>query len=57
MSVDRILQAEILSNQQARKRQNGKVQVFEGGKPSTDRGGLLQRELESSQTVILLSSS
>ena len=57
ISADRTPLAEISSSQQAQKRQNGKVQVFEGRKPSVDKDGPSPNEPESSQAEILLSSS
>ena len=53
MLADRTPLAEISSSQQVRKRQNGKFQVFDGGKPSVDKDGPPQNEPESSQSVIL----
>ncbi len=57
MLADRTPLAEISSSQQVRKRQNGKFQVFDGGKPSVDKDSPPQNEPESSQAVILLLSS
>ncbi len=57
MSADRTPLAEISSSQQLWKRQNGKVQVFKGGKLSVDKDGPPPNEPKSFQAVILLSSS